>query len=192
MSDKVAELRGRLRRLEQELDAAIDEEQRRSEGTSPKGAISGAQRAEHRGHRIGTFAYLRSMNLSSLLVAPATYSVIIAVALLDLLASLHQWATFPLFGIRKVRRADYVAIDRHKLSYLNAIEKLNCLYCGYSNGVIAYAREIASRTEQYWCPIKHAKLIRSPHRRYPEFLEYGDAKGYREKLADYQKKAGEA
>jgi len=191
MSDKVAELRGRLRRLEQELDAAIDEEQRRTEDTRSRGAISGAQRAEHRGLRIGIFAYLRSMNLSSLLVAPATYSVIVAVALLDLLASLHQWATFPIFGIRKVRRADYVAIDRHKLSYLNAIEKLNCLYCGYSNGVIAYAREIASRTEQYWCPIKHAKLIRSPHRRYPEFLEYGDAKGYREKLAEYQKKAGE-
>ena len=193
MSDKVAELRGRLRRLEHELDAAIDEEQKRTEDATPKrqGGFTGTVRTEHRGHRIGVFLYLRDMNLSSLLVAPATYSVIIAVALLDLLASLHQWATFPIFGIRKVRRSDYVAIDRHKLSYLNAIEKLNCLYCGYSNGVIAYAREIASRTEQYWCPIKHAKLIRSPHRRYPEFLEYGDAKGYREKLAEYQKKAGE-
>lgn len=191
MSDKVAELRGRLRRLEQELDAAIDEEQRRTEDSRPKGEISGLQRAEQRGQRIGILSYLWSMNPSSLVAVPATYAVILAIALLDLLATLHQWATFPIFGIRRVRRADYIAIDRHKLSYLNAIEKLNCLYCGYSNGVIAYAREIASRTEQYWCPIKHAKLIRSPHRRYPEFLEYGDAKGYREKLADYRKKAGE-
>ncbi len=191
MSDKVAELRGRLRRLEQELDAAIDEEQRRTEAPRPKGEISGSQRAEQRRQRIGILSYLWSMNPSSLVAVPATYAVILAIALLDLLATLHQWATFPIFGIRRVRRADYIAIDRHKLSYLNAIEKLNCLYCGYSNGVIAYAREIASRTEQYWCPIKHAKLIRSPHRRYPEFLEYGDAKGYREKLADYRKKAGE-
>lgn len=191
MNDKVAELRGRLRRLEQELDAAIDEDQRRTEDTRPKGGISGSQRAEQRGHRIGVLSYLWSMNPSSLVAVPATYAVILAIALLDLLATLHQWATFPILGIRRVRRADYIAIDRHKLSYLNAIEKLNCLYCGYSNGVIAYAREIASRTEQYWCPIKHAKLIRSPHRRYPEFLEYGDAKGYRDKLADYRKKAGE-
>lgn len=193
MGDKVVELRGRLRRLEQELDAAIDDEQKQaaSAAGARKGGFSGAVRAEQRGHRIGIFRYLIGMNLSSLLAVPATYAVLVAIALLDLLATLHQWITFPVLGIRRVRRADYIAIDRHKLSYLNAIEKLNCLYCGYANGVIAYAREIASRTEQYWCPIKHAKLIRSPHRRYPEFLEYGDAKGYRENLAEYRKKAGE-
>jgi hypothetical protein len=50
-----------------------------------------------------------------------------------------------------------------------------CVYCGYANGVIAYARKIASRTEQYWCPIKHALRIRDPHVRYAQFLEYGDA-----------------
>ena len=193
MSDKVAELRGRLRRLEHELDVAIDAEQKQSASAAGERRIrfSGAVRAEQRGHRIGIFRYLIGMNLSSLLAAPATYAVMVPIALLDLLVTLHQWIAFPIWGIRRVRRADYIAIDRHKLSYLNAIEKLNCLYCGYANGVIAYAREIASRTEQYWCPIKHAKLIRSPHRRYPEFLEYGDAKGYRDKLADYRKKAGE-
>ena len=85
-------------------------------------------------------------------------------------------------AVRRVRRADYVALDRHKLSYLNAIEKLNCLYCGYANGVIAYAREIASRTEQYWCPIKHARRIVGAHGRYHRFQEYGDAEGYQAHL----------
>ena len=28
-------------------------------------------------------------------------------------------------------------------------KKLNCVYCGYANGVIGHAREIAARTEQY-------------------------------------------
>ena len=46
-------------------------------------------------------------------------------------------------------RGQYIVIDRHRLKYLNAIEKLNCVYCGYGNGVIAYARDIAGRTEQY-------------------------------------------
>ena len=47
-------------------------------------------------------------------------------------------------------------------------------------------REIASRTEQYWCPIKHALKPIDPHRRYYEFLEYGDADGYRDRLERFR------
>jgi hypothetical protein len=81
-----------------------------------------------------------------------------------------------------VKRADYFVIDRHLLSYLNAIEKLNCVYCGYGNGVIAYAREITARTEQFWCPIKHARKAAGTHDRADKFLEYGDANAWRERL----------
>lgn len=45
-------------------------------------------------------------------------------------------------------------LDRHKLSYLNSIEKFNGVYCGCANGLIAYVREITARTEQYWCPVR--------------------------------------
>jgi hypothetical protein len=81
-----------------------------------------------------------------------------------------------------VRRSQYIVIDRHHVAYLNAIEKLNCVYCGYANGVFAYVREIAGRTEQYWCPIRHAKRVRAPHRHYRRFVDYGDAEGYRRRL----------
>jgi hypothetical protein len=47
-------------------------------------------------------------------------------------------------------------IDRPFLATLNAIEKMNCMYCGYSNGVIAFTSEIASRTENYWYLIMYA------------------------------------
>ncbi len=40
---------------------------------------------------------------------------------------------------------------------------------------MAFGREIAARTEQYWCPIKHARRIKEAHKRYPRFFEYGDA-----------------
>jgi hypothetical protein len=43
-------------------------------------------------------------------------------------------------------------------------------------------REVAGRTEQYWCPIRHARRIRGAHPRYSEFVEYGDAEGYKRKL----------
>ena len=81
-----------------------------------------------------------------------------------------------------MRRSDHVVFDRARLAYLNWIEALNCLYCSYANGVIAQVREIAGRTEQYWCPIKHALRTADPHRRYVQFLEYGDAEGYRSRL----------
>ena len=58
------------------------------------------------------------------------------------------------------------------------IEKINCAFCSYANGLIAYTREIASLTEAYWCPIKHAKRLNGSHPRYKDFLDYGDAEAY--------------
>ena len=68
----------------------------------------------------------------------------------------NQAICFRSYRIPRVRRMDYIRLDRSQLAYLNWVETLNCLYCGYANGVAAYVREIAGRTEQYWCPIKHA------------------------------------
>jgi hypothetical protein len=73
-------------------------------------------------------------------------------------------------------------MDRRRLAYLNGIEKANCTFCSYANGLFAYVREVAARTEQYWCPIKHARRIAAPHRRYDAFFDYGDAEGFRRGL----------
>jgi len=43
-------------------------------------------------------------------------------------------------------------------------------------------REIAARTEQHFCPIRHAAKVPAPHSRYPHFLPYGDARAYRDSL----------
>ena len=110
------------------------------------------------------------------------YSLIIPFVLLDLFMSVYQFVCFPLFGIPTVRRSDYLVIDRVHLSYLNVVEKVNCAYCAYANGLIAYAREITSLTEQYWCPIKHARRVIAAHERYRNFVDYGDAASYRKDL----------
>jgi hypothetical protein len=39
--------------------------------------------------------------------------------------------------------------------------------------------EIGARTEQYWCPIKHALRMKGVHSRYSHFIDYGDAESYR-------------
>ena len=49
--------------------------------------------------------------------------------LLDTWVTTYQFVCFPIFGISPVRRSAYIVIDRHRLGYLNAIEKLNCVYC---------------------------------------------------------------
>jgi hypothetical protein len=126
--------------------------------------------------------FFRESSLPNILTAPVIYSMIVPIALLDLWITLYQAICFRAYGISLVRRSSYIVIDRHHLAYLNAIEKLNCVYCGYANGVFAYVREIAGRTEQYWCPIRHAKRVRAPHVHYRHFLDYGDAEGYRRRL----------
>ncbi|TNF34624.1 MAG: hypothetical protein EP315_06995, partial [Gammaproteobacteria bacterium] len=69
--------------------------------------------------------------------------------------------------------------------------KFNCVYCGYSNGLIEYIREITARTEQYWCPIKHAQRTPDPHRFSDRFVDYGDAEAYKSRLEELRKQLSE-
>jgi hypothetical protein len=101
---------------------------------------------------------------------------------MDIWVMAYQAICFPIYRIPKVRRRDYLIFDRHHLAYLNTIEKINCAYCSYCNGAIAFVREVASRTEVYWCPIKHARRILGPHPHYLGFADFGDADGFRAKL----------
>ena len=91
----------------------------------------------HRRLRVGVFTYLLHTPLLYLLVAPVIYAMVIPFAILDLSLTVYQWICFSAWRISRVQRRQYVVIDRHRLGYLNAIEKLNCVYCGYGNGVIA-------------------------------------------------------
>jgi hypothetical protein len=132
-----------------------------------------------RGLKTGVFKYVTGSTLLKVITAPVIYAGVVPMLLVDLFLWVYQSICFPVYGIPKVKRADYLELDRGDLPYLNAIEKMNCAYCGYANGLASYFREISARTEQYWCPIKHARRIQSAHSRYPQFFEYGDAESYR-------------
>ncbi|MBC8282886.1 MAG: hypothetical protein H8E32_03655 [Nitrospinae bacterium] len=126
--------------------------------------------------------YVKEAAFLNILTAPIIWSILFPAVLMDMVMSFYQAVCFPIYGIPKVDRSKYIVIDRHYLSYLNGVEKLNCAYCGYVNGLIGYAQEIAARTEQYWCPIKHARKTRFVHARYSNFISYGDAEGYRKNI----------
>jgi hypothetical protein len=145
-------------------------------------------RRYHKSLAKATWRYLCESSLLAILTTPIIYSLLLPIAVLDMLLWIYQATCFPIYHIPRVRRADYVAIDRHHLAYLNVVERMNCVYCGYANGVLAYAREIASRTEQYWCPIKHARRVLGCHARQCLFCEYGDADGFRRNVDDLRKR----
>ena len=114
--------------------------------------------------------------------APFVYAVIFPMLLLALFVTLYQIICFPLYRIPRVKRRDHFVFDRAHLAYLNLLEKLNCAYCSYGNGLASYIREIIGRTEQYWCPIKHARRVLQAHPHYDGFADFGDAEGYRREL----------
>ena len=158
---KVLDLMDRIGKLEQELYEELSKE-----GEKIK--------CDFASERIPLWDYIRKARPSYLLSAPVIYGMIVPALVMDMGVTIYQAICFPVYGIPKVNRREYIVIDRHRLPYLNALQKLNCAYCGYFNGLIAYVREIASRTEQFWCPIRHARRMREAHRRYWRFLPYGD------------------
>jgi hypothetical protein len=137
----------------------------------------------HRAIKTHSARYFFDANPLIVLTTPLIYSLIVPIALVDIWVMAYQAICFPVYRIPKVRRRDYLIFDRHHLAYLNVIEKINCAYCSYCNGAIAFVREVASRTEVYWCPIKHARRILGPHPHYQGFADFGDAEAFREKLA---------
>jgi hypothetical protein len=140
----------------------------------------------HRRIKTRLSRYLLDAHPLIILVTPVIYAMIVPIVLLDLAGQLYQAICFPAYGIPKVRRRDYLVFDRHHLAYLNALEKLNCAYCSYANGVMAFMREVVARTEIYWCPIKHARRVLGAHPYYQGFADFGDAEAFRAKQAAMQ------
>ena len=189
MTPQITELIDRIRTLEGELDAEIAKRSAELRIGIEHGRIAFEEELlrRNRGLRLKLAPYLLGANPLVMLVSPVIYAGIVPLLLLDLFVSLYQAVCFPVYGIAKVKRADYFVFDRHHLAYLNALEKLNCAYCSYANGLIAYAREILARTEQYWCPIKHARRVIGTHARYALFDDFGDGENYQARLIELRK-----
>jgi hypothetical protein len=192
--DEIVELAGSIRALERQLEVALAKRRVELNYEVHDGIVhfEHAVIAKHRLLKARLLTYVLGARPAMILTAPVIYALIIPVLLLDLFVAAYQTVCFPVYGIPRVRRGDYLAFDREHLAYLNVIEKLNCAYCAYANGIFAYVREVASRTEQYWCPIKHARRVLGVHGRYGTFVDYGDADAYRHELERLQAEARSA
>ena len=180
MKQHIDELLARIDALQSELE----EEYRRTreEWAQKKADLADEFLRQQRRYKTGLFRFLIRSRLLVLLSAPVIYAGWIPFLLMDLFVTLYQAICFPIYRIPKVKRSDYLVFDREDLPYLNLIEKFNCFYCSYGNGVAAYTREVAARTEQYWCPIKHARRVKAANDRYPRFFDHGDAEAFQQGL----------
>jgi hypothetical protein len=184
MNSGIAALMEKIQVLESELEAELAKRQANLRFGLEKGEALFEEEVlrRHRELKIRLSTYVLKAPPLVILTAPFIYALIIPFVLLDLFVTVYQFICFPVYGIPKVRRTNFLVFDRHHLAYLNILEKLNCAYCSYGNGLIAYVREIASRTEQYWRPIKHARRLVGAHARYAVFADYGDADGFKKSL----------
>lgn len=187
-NQRIQQLLDQIKALEDELHTAISEQQ-----TTMFFQIKGKRvefeqsiKKAHRRLRRNFFRWLVTDRPQNLITGPIIYSMIIPLVVTDVFITFYQLTCFPIYGIKKVRRANYIIFDRQHLSYLNFIEIFHCTYCAYGTGMIAYISEIVARTEQYFCPIKHARKILGMHSRYARFLDFGAAENYEAKLEEYR------
>ena len=184
MATQLDELMEKLRSVEAEIETELTKRREELRFRIENKRIVFAEEVLRiqRAIKVRASRYVLDANPLMILSAPVIYLLVVPIALVDLWVMAYQAICFPIYGIPKVRRRDYLVFDRRHLAYLNIIEKINCAYCSYGNGAIAFVREVAARTEIYWCPIKHARRVLGPHPHYRGFADFGDAEGFREKL----------
>ena len=187
ISELMEEIRRREAELVELLQGSEEEFRYRLEGTKVR--FERAVLETHRKLRSSLLPWLARSELRNVLSAPFVYSMILPISVLDLTITLYQSVCFPLYGIERVSRRRYLVVDRQHLAYLNVIERMNCAYCGYANGVMAYSRAVVLRTERYWCPIKHARRALGQDRQQLDYADYGDAEAYPVKIQELRAKA---
>ncbi len=187
MSEKLHILLAKMAELENEINQTLraQENEIRFHFRGKKVIFDRSIKETHRKLKINFFRWLATRP-QNLITGPIIYSMIFPLILLDICVSFYQFCCFPIYRIPKVQRENYINFDRYQLNYLNFIEKFHCAYCAYGAGLMAYITEVIARTEQYFCPIKHARAMIGTHARYQAFLNYGDAENYEEKLERFR------
>jgi hypothetical protein len=184
MNPKISELLDRIQQMELEIEQEMKRKRAELQADFEETRVRFEREVleQQRRFKTGVMVYLFTANWLSVITAPVIYSVLFPMLLLDLFITIYQHVCFRAYGISRVKRSDYFVYDRAHLAYLNLIEKINCAYCSYGNGLMAYGREVVARTEQYWCPIKHARKIMAAHPYYTGFVDFGDAQSYKQEL----------
>ncbi len=190
MSDRIREMIEEIEAMKVKLGEEIAQEEKDISYEIQNGYVKFEKEVfdrqkENMKHLLAWFSEIPFLHLLS---SPLVYAMIIPALFLDIMLFIYQKVVSRVFHLEFNKRNDYIVFDRQYLGYLNVIEKFNCLYCSYFNGLMQYASSIASRTELFFCPIRHAKKIAYRHEYYDAYLIYGDGEKYQEELKELRKK----
>ena len=186
MKTNIAKIIGQIEKLNENLKAEYNRLAKKYGFTVHQGKVVFLAKFKKRNRqfKVPVWQDVLSQSIRHLFSLTFIYMMIIPAVILDIFISVYHFVAFPLYGIPKVKRKDFIVYDRRFLDYLNVMQKVHCLYCSYVNGLFAYSMEIAARTERYWCPIKAASKPRVNHGWYNEFADYGNPEEWREKVND--------
>lgn len=136
-------------------------------------AWTGTDRRQALCNGTNVLAYLRTTRMSVLLIAPIVYAVSLPFLLLDAWVWLDQALCFPVFGMSKARRGDYMVLDRYRrfVAYGDAE--------GYATGLPGLRRALMTAGRRSRMP-RGAQLLRFPS---PGRAKNGGASSTRARLA---------
>jgi hypothetical protein len=186
MNDKIREILEEIEEMKLKLAEEIDKQESHISYRIKNGYVTFEKEvmARQRENMKNLLSWFREVPFLHLISSPIIYAMIIPAVLFDIILFVYQQVIFRIYKFKFIERSDYMNFDHQYLGYLNPIEKINCLYCSYFNGLMLYASAVAGRTELYFCPIKHAKKVVSQHEFYDTFLSYGDEEDYQKKLKE--------
>jgi len=139
MNQSLDALEEKIKELEKSMAKKIQQARSKltSERNQGRAVFLPEVRKRHRAMARRAWRTLWESPFLIILTAPVIFSLIIPLSILDLFLSVYQRICFPVYRNPLIVRAEYVVINRQMLSYLNVIEKLNCVYCGYKNSILA-------------------------------------------------------
>ncbi len=198
MNSKIAKLFADIDAKKEEIKKEYEKLRKKYDFSIENGKIIFSKKAKEyqKSFKTPLSDYAVPKSVKHFLSMPFIYGMIIPGLFLDVSLCIYQQTAFRLYWIPRVRRSDYIVYDRRHLNYLNLIQKINCLYCSYMNGLFSFAVEIWGRTEKYWCPIKAARRKKWWHDWESHFADYGNPKEFekafnsnKEFYKDYKKES---
>jgi hypothetical protein len=114
MNERIHQLLAQMAVLEDDLREALHEQE-----TSMLFEIRGKRvefehtiKQVHRRLKTGFFRWLVTNRPQNLITGPVIYSMIVPLLVLDLFVTLYQAVCFPIYRVVRVRRGDYIVMDR--------------------------------------------------------------------------------
>lgn len=127
-------------------------------------------------------------NIKYLLSTPFIYGMIVPMLFFHILIEIYHRVCFYLYDMEYIDYRNHFRFDRHRIGGISPLQKFNCIYCEYGNGLASFTKEVIGKTEAFWCPIKHEDSPESPHAYYQQFMEYGNGRNFEEKRETVREK----